>query len=480
VRLPLIGYSFYGDEQFSVLRDSTNFITNSEDRFRPLFFSLLYLWRRIGFEGEIGLRLLPLLFGVAQIPVAWFVGRRLGGVRLARVLSILVAASPMLIEFSQELRMYSMVALLALLQALTYLRLMERATLGRWLMFVLIAVLGVYAHLHYWIFLAGFAAAFLVERRSLPLWQGWGALAATVALYLPNVPNVQHFAAVRAGEYTVHLPSALPKLMAAFTVGFNYVDFVGDAPGRPVAFADLSRNLPVLLLAAIPALIIFWFLVRLHRRKPLPRSLVIGHTLSAIPVLLALLASAVTRQYWVQPKYVIFSAPFVLLLIADAYCDMSSVILRRVTAALGTAVLVIALLHFWSPQEYGRRENWREASQLLKSRLKPNSALVLVSGSYGMLTYYWPEVRDQWQIINVPDIPRPSADYVNDLRRRLSGKQEVFYLWNNVFKNESDPGNVLMHSLDLVGTRIGTVQLNPRFKLFQWKLTEMRKPRSYE
>jgi uncharacterized membrane protein len=116
VRLPGIGYSFYGDETFSILRDSKTLIPTSEDAFRPVFFSLLFLWRSVVGSGEAALRMLPLIFGILQIPVAYVVGKRLGGEKLARVLTILIAASPILIEFSQELRMYSLVTLIALVQ----------------------------------------------------------------------------------------------------------------------------------------------------------------------------------------------------------------------------------------------------------------------------------------------------------------------------------------------------------------------------
>lgn len=465
VRLPGIGYSFYGDEHFSVLRDSIYFYTPSEDRFRPVFFSLLYLWRRLGFSGEVGLRLLPLIFGVAQIPVAHHVGRRLGGERMARVFSILVAASPMLIEFSQELRMYSMVALLALLQALTYLRLIERPGLGRWSMFVLIALLGVYTHLHYWLFLAGFALLFLIEHRRLPLWKGWGALATALVLYLPNIPNIQRFAQVRGGDYIVHLPSALPKLLAGFTLGFNYFQFENEVAGRPVGLADVLHNFPVMLLAVIPATVILWWLIRIHFRKSEARRVILCHALFTVPVLLAFAASAVTKQYWLQPKYVIFSAPFALLFIAAAYQALSPAVLRRTTAALGTAVLAVALLHSWDPQHYGRREDWRGAAENLRARMTLRSVLVLAPGGYGLLRYYWPEAQQKWQMVD-PDSARP----ILQSRLYSSGydyaAMECFYLWSDIRRNGSDPQDEILKSFMVETWRVDSIQFNPRFKLY--------------
>jgi uncharacterized membrane protein len=132
LRLPYLNYSFYGDEGFSVIRDSLKLVTDTEDRFRPLFFSLLYIWRQLGFEGEVGLRLLPLIFGVVQIPLAFLVGKKLRDESLGLLLAVLVAASPMLIEFSQELRMYSMVAAIALVQAYVLLLMLEKFSWTRW------------------------------------------------------------------------------------------------------------------------------------------------------------------------------------------------------------------------------------------------------------------------------------------------------------------------------------------------------------
>ncbi len=75
--------------------------------------------------------------------------------RLATAYTVLIAVSPMLVEFSQELRMYSLVALLALWQVWLLLDLLEHRTWGRWLAFIAVAVVGMYTHLHYALFLVG-------------------------------------------------------------------------------------------------------------------------------------------------------------------------------------------------------------------------------------------------------------------------------------------------------------------------------------
>ena len=60
---------------------------------------------------EVALRLPSALFGIALVPVAFAIGRRLGGQRAAVALAALVAVNPLLVYYSQEARGYAAVAL---------------------------------------------------------------------------------------------------------------------------------------------------------------------------------------------------------------------------------------------------------------------------------------------------------------------------------------------------------------------------------
>jgi 4-amino-4-deoxy-L-arabinose transferase-like glycosyltransferase len=474
LRLPGIGYSFYGDEQFSLLRDSRELIPTSDDRFRPVFFTLLYLWRQVGFHGEVGLRILPLVFGLLQIPVAYGIGRRLGGPRLAVGFSLLVAVSPMLIEFSQELRMYSLVGLVALLQVWALLRLLERDSLWRWVAFAGIGLLGIYTHLHYWLFLAGIAVSLFRERRSLRLWKSITAMAALVLLYLPNLANLRAFATLREGAYSAFdLPSALPKLIAAVTVGFNYFALGQQTIGRPVEIGDLWRNGALAILAGIPAVVLFTSLVRVLGRKRPDRSLALSYELVIVPTLLAFAATVALQQYWVQPKYIIFVTPYALLLIAVLYRDLPHAWLKGLVLACAAGVEVIALAHFWNPAMYGRREDWRGAAAMLRSASGPTTALVLLV-DYPLIKYYWPESESHWRIVSAPSIENLDSTFVRVLRAKLSGKRTVYYLRWDVVEHRLDPRGILFTALDKIGTQRREIRYNPRLVCYEWQILSAR------
>ena len=80
---------------------------------RPLMYLLNhYVVQPFTPLNELGLRLLPALFGVLAVPAIYLVGRRLIGTRAALFSALLVAVSGILIYYSQYARYWSLVFLL--------------------------------------------------------------------------------------------------------------------------------------------------------------------------------------------------------------------------------------------------------------------------------------------------------------------------------------------------------------------------------
>jgi mannosyltransferase len=89
-----------------------------QDGSPPLYYLLLHVWIAVFGDGAVAVRALSGLFGVLALPLAWLLGRRLGGPRVALVFTLLLASSPFAIRYSSETRMYSLLVLEALLAAL--------------------------------------------------------------------------------------------------------------------------------------------------------------------------------------------------------------------------------------------------------------------------------------------------------------------------------------------------------------------------
>ena len=78
----------------------------------PLYYSVAWAWARVFGYGEVGLRSLSALAGVALIPVVYGAGAKLVSRRAGVIVAALAACSPLLIWYSQEARSYELLALL--------------------------------------------------------------------------------------------------------------------------------------------------------------------------------------------------------------------------------------------------------------------------------------------------------------------------------------------------------------------------------
>jgi mannosyltransferase len=113
----LDGQSLWGDEGNSValaLRDLASITRGAAlDIHPPLYYYLLHFWMLVFGSGEIAVRALSALTGIALVWVTFLAGRRLFGYPVALVAALLSAISPLQLQYSQETRMYALAALLA-------------------------------------------------------------------------------------------------------------------------------------------------------------------------------------------------------------------------------------------------------------------------------------------------------------------------------------------------------------------------------
>jgi len=92
-----------------------------QDGSPPLYYFVLHAWMAVVGQSEADLHALSLLFAVATVPVAYWAGRTLFSRRAGWICALLAATSPYLTAYSREARMYTMVALLALVVITTFL-----------------------------------------------------------------------------------------------------------------------------------------------------------------------------------------------------------------------------------------------------------------------------------------------------------------------------------------------------------------------
>lgn len=146
----------------------------------PLWYLVVWAWSRVAGTGEVALRLPSALAGIATVPVAWGIGRELGGRRAAILAAALVACNPLLVWYSQEARAYAFFVLFAALAMLCCVRAAREPTERRLALFALSGAAALLSH---------YFAVFLLA--PMALWLLWrchaagrlrGALLAVAAL----------------------------------------------------------------------------------------------------------------------------------------------------------------------------------------------------------------------------------------------------------------------------------------------------------
>jgi len=303
--------------------------TLSRDGSPPLYYVFLHGWIRLFGAGTIAVRAFSGVCSVACLPLAWRVGRRLGGRTAATAVLVLLALSPFAVQYATEVRMYSMAMLIVLAGGLALANLLERPSL--WLSAGVALATGALLLTHYYaLYSVAVVGAVLLwhavrgEERAAAR----RALAAMVAgslLFLPWVPVLLYQRAHTGapwGEPGRGLRTAIDTL-GVLVNGYR------DAGPAPLLLAE-----------GLIALAIFGravgrrrFEIDLIGREPARTMAVV--TLGSL--LLAVVASHLTGQAY-APRYASVVFPGVILLIALGVASFGDARLR-----LGALVVMAAL-----------------------------------------------------------------------------------------------------------------------------------------
>lgn len=336
----------------------------------PLYYILLMPWLRIA-HSEFLLRLPSAVLGALTIPLTYALTRRLWEERTALISAWLVALSPLLVWYSQELRSYSLLVLLSVVSLLLLTWLLESPSYWLGGLNALVIAAGLY--LHYDAFLVlplqlllfvGLAASSRVNAKAawLLVWVWTVALAG----YLPwmRAPAMKRFAHMLVGN-RLYFRSLLAGVV--------------DLPDElifPLAVAG-SLTILILLLVAV------WTLIRRHTKllRDL-RSRPAAQVLSVLVYLSLLVVSVVPRGYMIKRHVLIGWVP---LLIGFAWLWSKSFPSRLwwwglcVVSLVGSLVNVVAV----------PKPQWREVTRLVVAQARPEDVTLLSPGYMGVPFGYY-------------------------------------------------------------------------------------------
>jgi mannosyltransferase len=169
-----------------------------------LYHTLLWIWEQIVGTQAASVRLLSVLMGIGIVVVGYFISRQLFADRVATLTGWALALSPFQVHYSQEARMYALLALLLLSATFVYWRALHRGRLVHWAIFALLAAAAQYTHNLAVVYLVPLCATAVVLRRWRHVLHTIGAGLLALVLYMP---------------WLMHLPSQLARVEQGYWIG---------------------------------------------------------------------------------------------------------------------------------------------------------------------------------------------------------------------------------------------------------------------
>ncbi len=429
----------------------------------PLYYYVVWGWGRLAGWSEWNLRFPSAFWALLAVPLLALLAQRLTGRRWVGLMAaLLVATHPLLVYYSQEARMYTMLVTLTLLAGYLLLRLCDTPSPAwhNWLGYGLIATLALYTHYFAFFWLIALGVAFWVEHFARqqfavairdPRLFGFGVTHLLVALgYLVWLaPLFQQF--TRDASYwqgRLKLWEALRGIAFRFSRG----ETVLEATGKPLL---LAYGFMTLFLLSV----LLWQ-ARTDRR--LGRTLLYALCWLIIPLVGVLGLAAFVPKF--NARYVLIALPGLLLLwssgvgllIADGFPAAGvATPVGLLRSAMGLLCALLLLNGFrmanqnWFADPAFTKAQWREVATYVRTHRQPDEAIVLVSGhAWPIWHYYAPDLP----AIRLPDLEILDVNAVLDfantgdvLRTTLEDKKGVWLI--NWQADVVDPNGVVTRQL---------------------------------
>jgi 4-amino-4-deoxy-L-arabinose transferase-like glycosyltransferase len=447
----LAGQSLWSDEGNSVALAQASLAEIASrtalDIHPPLYYWLLHGWMRVFGESEVAVRSLSAVTGVLLVGVVYGLGTRLFDRRVGLMAALIAAVSPFQVYYSQEARMYALLAFLGALAVWATVEL-ERAALhdvsimaiaGWAFLYVLGATLGLYTHYAFPVILVVTNLVALIwlwrGRGDKPVarWAvGWLALQLVpLMLYLPWLPTAWR----QLTTWPVPPPTNAGN--AWFTISRTLI--FGPAGVGTSNFWLIGFGLLGLVAIA-----------RLLRREPLPKAALLLLYLG-LPIALTL---ALFKPAYL--KFLLVASPALCLLLALGLLGARpakgvSWMAWPAAALLGVLGAGVVLAAAWGPlQAYYTdpnlaRDDYRAMARYLETVAGPDDGIILnAAGQQEVFGYYY---KGDTPVYPLPrSRPLDPEATVGELEAILAQSRRIFVLYWAT--DESDPGGVIQGWLD--------------------------------
>ncbi len=304
--------------------DMLHYLRHTELHASP-FYLTLHPWTFLG-TSETAVRSLAIVFGVVAVLATWSVGKRYG---VAFGAALILSVTPVFIEYEQEARTYTLLMATSAIATLLYLRMTERWTVWRGVLYVLAGGLLIYVQP---------IGAFVVVAHGL-----------AVLLFRPRAEwrrLLQLFAPI----FVLWLPMIV----------FAWRNSDRIAWIEPITI-DLAFNHLVALGGGLVAGAVLVILLVLGARRDVV-------TLWLVVPIVGIIALSIFVQPTLQKHYLLGVIP------------AAAIIAARNRPALIAVLLAVSLVGVWNWYDRGIKDDWRGAAAWVTAEMEPGDGIVFDPG----------------------------------------------------------------------------------------------------
>ena len=417
----------------------------------PLYYLLLKMWRSGASSSEFGLRSLSVYLGIGLVAVTYSMGRKLLPQEtswLSIGAAFLVAVNPALIYYSQETRMYELMAFLAITSCLLLVSLLEsgrhRLAIAAGYAFCMAA--GFYTHYF-------FPTVLIVQLSLVAIWL-WrrpealgktrkvllavgAALLLAILLYSPWLPTFLRQAGGRATDRD--------RISQFFIDNLRWLG-IGDF----LSGEEVSLGLIILLILIFTGLA--YLITRGYWKEPYGLAIIVG---AAAPLMMMVIIGTTQPVFY---KFTLMTIPWLALLASLGLVSIgrlpkspsgNRIILILILLLIGSVIWTSgsSLWSMYNDPAFARAD-YRGIADRIRGEKRGDAAVVLnAANQWEVFTYYYTEAAGG--AATVLPIPRgnqkPELVY-EELEEIAADSQRIYALfWGEA---ERDPERLVETWLD--------------------------------
>ncbi|MDJ0596104.1 MAG: glycosyltransferase family 39 protein [Pleurocapsa sp. MO_226.B13] len=413
--------SLWIDEIFSI-RDAQKNIFNLGLN-RPLYFIFLHFWMRFG-SSEAWLRGLSVIFGLVSVWLIYQLGVRLSNRATGLVAALLLTLSPLVINHTQEVRMYVLSMCLGLGGTLVLTDVLDQFTissLAKCLILRFMAILT--TPINILLFLPDLVLLGIKFRHKKKYlfkiakkWR-WLIIAFTVLLLLSLIDIVPPLLDFLGDRQQVIAPPGFPAFVGALT-RFTVWPLKSPFAGLESIYEKFFNIYAVILLGLLG-------LSLYTTKKSGSVKLWWSAAWSFLPLTVLFIFCQTYSGLWGVNRYLLFTAPYILILLAAGWLRlwqwqraMAIIVMMLYFFAVGGA-----LFNYYTVQN---RQDWRGVAQVIEFNERSGDQIAVFSESNMPAVEYYYRGTAPIQAIKIPK--KFEESQLKQALVRLSSAHSRFWL----------------------------------------------------